>query len=176
MFRVYINTQVSFDQSDGLFKIAPMLSEQLDPITHLAGLHILASCVYSRNRSQADMSGQLQEAGLYDAALTLLKTHSQLAGQGDSSTHRDTLEWFEASQVGSPMAPLPEDHPGRTFLPEEEAEGANGTPLATASLQVIQEDAEMMSGDVAIADQVVLAALEVLFKLSSSKEHLQAFR
>ncbi len=233
--------QVGFDQCDGVFKVAPMLSEHLDPITHLAGLHILASVVYSRNRSQDSMSEQLQEAGLYDAALALLKSHSQSAGQGDSSTHKDTLDWLEASQVGSPMAPLPEDHPvnleakgsvgsakgssshsssklafhldfahqasrpllmtaqtmplpspkavpatsnslsqsAKAFPPEQEG-GASGADLAgnaaAASAQGLEEDAERLSGDVTIADQVVLAALEVLYKLSSSKQHLQSFR
>ena len=231
--------QVGFDQCDGTFKLAPMLSEHLDPITHLAGLHILASVVYSRSRSQDTISEQLQEAGLYDAALALLKSHSHSAGQGDSSTHKDTLDWLEASQVGSPMAPLPEDHPvnleakgsvgsakgssshsssklafhpdcahqasppllmtaqtmplpspkavpatsnslgAKAFPPEQEG-GASGANLAgnaaAASAQGLEEDAERLSGDVTIADQVVLAALEVLFKLSSSKQHLQSFR
>ncbi|DBB07175.1 TPA: hypothetical protein ACH3X1_011742 [Trebouxia sp. C0004] len=233
--------QVGFDQCDGVFKVAPMLSEHLDPITQLAGLHILASVVYSRNRSQDTMSEQLQEAGLYDAALALLKRHSHSAGQGDSSTHKDTLDWLEASQVGSPMAPLPEDHPvnleskgrvgsakgssshrssklafhpdcahqasrpllmtaqtmplpnpkavpatstslsqsAKAFPPEPEG-GASGANLAgnaaAASAQSLEEDAERLSGDVTIADQVVLAALEVLVKLSSSKQHLQSFR
>ncbi len=218
-----------------------MLSEHLDPITHLAGLHILASVVYSRNRSQDTMSEQLQEAGLYDAALALLKSHSHSAGQGDSSTHKDTLDWLEASQVGSPMAPLPEDHPvnleakgsvgsakgssshsssklafhpdcahqasrpllmtaqtmplpspkavpatsnslsqsAKAYPPEQEG-GASAANLAgnaaAASAQGLEEDAERLSGDVTIADQVVLAALEVLYKLSSSKQHLQSFR
>ncbi len=240
--------QVGFDQCDGVFKVAPMLSEHLDPITHLAGLHILASVVYSRNRSQDSMSEQLQEAGLYDAALALLKSHSQSSGQGDSSTHKDTLDWLEASQVGSPMAPLPEDQPvtleakgsvgsakgsvgsakgssshsssklafhpdcahqasrpllmtaqtmplpspkavpatssslsqgAKAFPPEQEggASGANfAGNAAAASAQGLEEDAERLSGDVTIADQVVLAALEVLYKLSSSKQHLQSFR
>ena len=231
--------QVGFDQCDGVFKLAPMLTEDLDPITHLAGLHILASFVYSRNRSQDTMSGQLQEAGLYDAALALLKSHSHSSGQGDSSTHKDTLDWLEASQVGSPMAPLPEDHPvnleakgsvgsakgssshsssklafhpdcahqasrpllmtahtmplpspkavpatsislgAKAFPPEQEG-GASGANLAgnvvAASAQGLEEEAERVSGDVTIADQVLLAALEVLFKLSSSKQHLQSFR
>ncbi|KAA6430088.1 MAG: hypothetical protein FRX49_00519 [Trebouxia sp. A1-2] len=233
--------QVGFDQCDGVFKVAPMLSEHRDPITHLAGLHILASVVYSRNRSQDTMSEQLQQAGLYDAALALLTSHSHSAGQDDSSTHKDTLDWLEASQVGSPMAPLPEDHPvnleakgsvgsakgsssqtssklafhpdcahqasrpllmtartmplpspkavpatsnslsqsAKAFPPEQEV-GASGANLAgsaaAASAQGLEEDAERLSGDVTVADQVVLAALEVLYKLSSSKQHLQSFR
>ena len=233
--------QVGFDQCDGVFNVAPMLLEHLDPITHLAGLHILASVVYSKNRSQGTMSEQLQEAGLYDAALAVLKSHSQSSGQGDSSTHKDTLDWLEASQVGSPMAPLPEDHPvkleakgsvgsakgssshsssklafhpdcahqasrpllmtaqtmplpspkavpatsnslsqsAKAFPPEQEG-GASGANLsgnaAAVSAQGLEEDAERLSGDVTIAEQVVLAALEVLYKLSSSKQHLQCFR
>ena len=47
---------------------------------------------------------------------------------------------------------------------------------AAVSAQGLEEDAESLSGDVTIADQVVLAALEVLYKLSSSKQHLQCFR
>lgn len=231
--------QVAFDQSDGLFKVAPMLSEQLDPITHLAGLHILASFVYSRSRSQEALSARLQEAGLYDAALTLLKSHSQPAELGHSSTHKDTLDWLEASQVGSPMAPLPEGHQaglepknngesaegsslqrstefafqadsaphsarpllttaqtmplpsathsaetssascrhGGKFPPEQE-NGANhvAEEAAAASAQGLEENAGCLSGDVTIADQVVLAALEVLFKLASNRQHLLSFR
>ena len=218
-----------------------MLSERLDPVTHLAGLHVLASFVYSISRSQETMSEQLQDAGMYDATLILLKSHSQFVGHGDSSTHRDTLDWLEASEVGSPMAPLPEDHPidletkgsaglmkgstsqspskfafqpdcahqsGRPLLmtaqtlpqpipkaapatsrslrqkggklrnsgTEEPANGTPGEGTVAASRQNIQEDAEPMSGGVTITDQVVLAALEVLFKLSSSREHLLSFR
>lgn len=234
-----VHAQVAFDQSDGLFKVAPMLSEQLDPITHLAGLHILASFVYSRSRSQETLSARLQEAGLYDAALTLLKSHSQPAELGHSSTHKDTLDWLEASQVGSPMAPLPEGHQsgveptnnggsaegsssqmptefafqadsaphsarpllmtaqtmplpsathsaetkstscprGGRFPPEQENDANFMTEeAAAASAQGLEEDAGCLLGDVTIADQVVLAALEVLFKLASNRQHLLSFR
>lgn len=225
-----------------------MLSEHLEPVAHLAGLHILASFIYCRRRSQGTMSQQLNEAGLYELALTLLKTHSQSAGRGNSRTHRDTLDWLEASQVGSPMAPLPEDHPVRweprgnggaskgnldtskgtsddskgntahhsfnsAFQPESLSQSCR-PPLTTAQTlppptlasppattghspllrqsnghaapdeeeangRVANPDAseeEGISGDVVLGDQVVLAALEVLFKLASDPHHLQAFR
>lgn len=228
--------QVAFDQSDGLFTVVPMLSQHLEPIAHLAGLHILASFIYCRRRRQDEMAHQLNEAGLYKLALTLLKNHSQSAGRGNSSIHRDTLDWLEASQVGSPMAPLPEDHPihweargnldnakgnsaqhpfqsdpmsqschpqlktaqtlpppnfqslpatighspllrqygGHAVPDEEEANG--GTERAGRTDVAEEEDSGGISGDTMLADQVVLAALEVLFKLASDPHHLQAFR
>ena len=236
--------QVGFDHSDGLFKLVPMLAEHRDPPTHLAGLHILASFIYSRGRSQDTMAKQLKEAGLYDAALILLKVHSHVIGQNQSAAHQDTLEWLEASQTDSPMASLPEDHPldaelgdrpaltvgntsqpkgndsaadlafqtdsgtpsghgqlttaqtvplpnarprtppkffrarriGGGSFPPEMSEGTLDHAIDDASRQLMEEDAERLSGDVTLADQVVLAALEVLFKLSASQQHLQFFR
>lgn len=234
--RLDCRSQVAFDQSDGLFTLVPMLSEHLEPIAHLAGLHILASFIYCGRRRQDEMSHQLNEAGLYKLALTLLKAHSQSSGRGNSSTHIDTLNWLEASQVGSPMAPLPEDHPihweargnldnakgnfgqhpfqpdslsqscqpplktaqtlpppslqsfpatvghssllrqygGHASPDEEEANG--GAERAGRTDVVEEEDSGGISGDVMLTDQVVLAALEVLFKLASDPHHLQAFR
>lgn len=221
-----------------------MLSEHMDPITHLAGLHLLASFIYCRRRCQLEMSKQLSQAGLYESALTLLKTHSQMAGQGEFTTRRDTLDWLEACHASSPMAPLPEDHPvnlepignlsnskgnfaqqspraafqpdcthqshrpllmtaqsmpppmlktppastGHSPLlrqnggnpPPDEEKAGNGTEMA-GSIETHQGreedlDFERMSGDVTLADQVVLASLEVLYKLSSNRVHLQAYR
>ena len=222
-----------------------MLAEHLEPTTHLAGLHILASFIYCRHRCQDEMAQQLNEAGLYELALTLLKIHSQFAGQGKSSTHRDTLDWLEASQGGSPMAPLPEDQPVTwepkgnlgtskgslkgnsagnsaqpplrgSFQPEStdhlsspqlttahtlpppdlqsapattghspllRQTGSNALPdeeeasRRVANLEGMPEEGlEGISGDITLADQVVFAALEVLFKLASDPHHLQAFR
>ena len=228
-----------------------MLAEHLEPITHLAGLHLLASFIYCRCRRQDEMAQQLNRAGLYELALTLLKIHSHFAGQGNSSTHRDTLDWLEASQGGSPMAPLPEDqsvtwepkgnlgtskgnvgtskhslkgnsaqiplrfpsqpkstnHSSRPQLTTaqtlpppnlqsapattshspllcqtnsnaspDEQEVSNGIARAANMEGTEEEDLEGISGDVTLADQVVLAALEVLFKLASNAHHLHAFR
>ena len=233
-----------------------MLAEHLEPNTHLAGLHILASYIYCRRRRQDEMAQQLNQAGLYNLVLTLLRIHSQFAGQGNSSTHRDTLDWLETSQGGSPMAPLPEGgpsvnwepsgnlgppkgnlgtskgslkgnsagnsaqpplrpsfqpectnnltrpqlttaqtlpppnlqsapattghspllrHTGANALPDEE-EARGGVARAANMEGMEEEDLEGISGDVTLADQVVLAALEVLFKLASDPHHLQAFR
>ena len=225
-----------------------MLSEHLEPITHLAGLHILASFIYCRRRCQDDMAHQLNEAGLYELVLALLKVHSRIAGQRNSSTHRDTLDWLEASQ-GSSGSPLPDDPslswdpkgnlasskgssgvskgnfalqpPLRTpFQPEstnqlgrlqlttaqtlpppnlqslpattghspllrqtggvnalpEEEEAGNGASRGGNLEGIKEEDLAGLSGDVTLADQVVLAALEVVFKLASDPHHLQAFR
>ena len=228
--------QDAFGHADGLFRVAPMLAEHLEPISHLAGLHILASYIYCRRRPQDEMAQQLHEAGLYELALNLLKIHSQFVGQGNSSTHRDTLDWLEASQGGSPMAPLPEDqwelkgnlgtskgsskgssagntgqppHSSRSQLttaqtlpppnlqsppattgrppllrhmrgtasPDREEEGGCSSIARAANTEGMEEeDLEGISGDVMLADQVVLAVLEVLFKLASNTHHLQAFR
>lgn len=218
-----------------------MLAEHLEPITHLAGLHILASFIYCRRRRQDEMAQQLMEAGLYKLVLNLLETHSQIAGQRNSSTHRDTLDWLEASQGGNP---LPDDQSlswepkgnlaspkgssgvskgnsalrsslqpeftnqsgrlhlttaqtlppsnlqslpattghsplrqagGGHLLPEEE-EASNGVSRGGNLEGVKEEDLQGLSCDVTLADQVVLAALEVLFKLASNPHHLQAFR
>lgn len=217
-----------------------MLSEHLEPVTHLAGLHILASFIYCRRRDQDEISQQLNEAGLYELALTLLKIHSQFSGLGKSSTHTDTLHWLEASQMGSPMGPLPDEQPvswepkgnmgplkgnfaqhsprssfqpdpsnpssrphlttaqtlpppnlhsapattghspllcqtgGTTLCDEEEAN--DSTAQAGNAGVTAEEDLEGISGEVTLADQVVLAALEVLFKLASDPHHLQALR
>ena len=237
-----------------------MLAEHLEPITHLAGLHILASFIYCSRRRQDEMAQQLNEAMLYNLVLTLLKSHSQFAGQGNSSTHRDTLDWLETSQGASPIAPLPEGGPSVTWEPNGDlgsSKGNSGTlegsltgnsagnsvgnsaqPSLRPSLQpectnhvtrpqlttaqtlpppnlqsapattghspllhwtsanalpdeeearggiaraanmegMEEEDLEGISGDITLADQVVLAALEVLFKLASDPHHLQAFR
>lgn len=221
-----------------------MLAEHLEPITHLAGLHILASFIYCRRRRPDEMAQQLNEAGLYELVLTLLKVHSQIAGQRNSSTRRDTLDWLEASQGGSP---LPDDQsvswepkgnlaspkgsfgaskgnfaqpPLRTsFQPDstnqsgklqltttqtlpppnlqslpattghspllrqnggnaspEEEEAGNGASRGGNLEGIKEEDLAGLSGDVTLADQVVLAALEVVFKLASNPHHLQAFR
>lgn len=238
--------QDAFGHADGLFSVAPMLAEHLEPISHLAGLHILASYIYCRRRPQDEMAQQLNEAGLYELALNLLKIHSQFVGQGNSSTHRDTLDWLEASQGGSPMAPLPEDqcelkgnlgtskgsskgssagntgqpplrlsfqpesinhlsksqlttaqtlpppnlqsppattghspllrHMRGTASPDIEEEGCSSIARAANTEGMEEEDLEGISGDVMLADQVVLAVLEVLFKLASNTHHLQAFR
>ena len=241
----YSSLQDAFDQSDGLSRIAPMLSEHMDPVTHLAGLHLLASFIYCRRRCQFEMSKQLSQAGLYESALTLLKSHSQMAAQGVCTTRRDTLDWLEACHVANPTAPLPEGHPvnletignmgnskgnfaqsspraafqpdvahqphrlllttaqtmpaptltsppattghspllrqhGGNLPPDEQKAGNGGSEMAgnTESHQEREEDLDLerMSGDVTLADQVVLAALEVLFKLSSNRVHLQGFR
>lgn len=224
-----------------------MLSEHLEPITHLAGLHILASFIYCRRRRQDEMAQQLNEAGLYELVLTLLRMHSQIAGQRNSSTHRDTLDWLEASQGGSPLpddqslswepkgnlasskgscgvskgnsalqpplrspfqpestnqsgrvqlttaqtlpppnlqslpattghSPLLRQTGGANALPEEEEEASNSVSRGGNLEGIKEEDLQGLSGDVTLADQVVLAALEVVFKLASSPHHLQAFR
>ena len=225
-----------------------MLAEHLEPTTHLAGLHLLASFIYCRRRCQDEMAQQLNEAGLYELTLTLLKAHSQFAGQGNFTSDRDTLDWLEASQEGSPMAALSEDHSVTSelkgnlgtskgsskgnpagnsaqpslrfsFPPEatshssrpqlttaqtlpspnlqsapattghspllrqtkgnaspDEEEASSGVAQAANMEGMEEEDLEGISGDVTLADQVVLAALEVLFKLASNPHHLQAFR
>ena len=197
------------------------------------------------------MAQQLIEAGLYELVLTLLKTHSQIAGQREAISHKDTLDWLQASHVGSPMAPLSEDHPvnlelktkldslkgdhesargnrtqhspkfafqpdcanqsarpllmtaqtmpppkfqsvsattsqsplvcthgGTSQLPADDEEAAAAGEVAGNSESQVKEedDFECLSGDVTLVDRVVLAALEVLFKLATSPIHLQAFR
>ena len=95
--------QAAFDACDGLQKLAPSLAAPQDAITQLAGLHVLASVAYSICRSQPVLSRQLQKAGLYDAVIELLQTHSQQEEEQSQVSNKDCLDWLEASHVGSPM-------------------------------------------------------------------------
>lgn len=103
--------QASFDAADGLHRIAPLVACDQDAITQLAGLHILASVIYSPHRDADILSGQLQTAGLYDALLALLLMHSGKEEEQERASNRGCLDWLETSLVGSHMASVPEGCP-----------------------------------------------------------------
>ena len=109
--------QASFDAADGLHRVAPLVASNQDAITQLAGLHILASVIYSPHRDADILSGQLQTAGLYDALLALLLMHSDRGEEQERASNRGCLDWLETSLVGSPMASVPEGCPVSTGAP-----------------------------------------------------------
>ena len=195
-----VHKQVSFDETDGLCKLAPSMSTDQDAITQLAGLHVLASIVYSPPRNQPVLSGQLQAAGLYDAVSALLLMHSQQKEESGRVSDKGCLDWLEASDVGSPMGPLqhtspvPEHFPATTGPqtdfhqlalhgtgcslpngPSQNGAGATQKLFMVRNQQLLAGDMGL-AGNLDLADQVMCAALEVLFKLSASPVHLQACR
>ena len=112
-----LSMQASFDAADGLHRIAPLVASNQDSITQLAGLHILASVIYSPHRDADILSGQLQTAGLYDALLALLLMPSDREEEQERASNRGCLDWLETSLVGSHMASVPEGCPVGTGAP-----------------------------------------------------------